>query len=900
MSLSLPPSKAVLLAAHYASRADIAALQHLVSQHRSVLSTELVLRILLTYLPETTPPHSYTDFLQQLASGNVSADEQPEYSLDTSAVEDITDAQASKRARKLHLLKLSQSVSLTSDTEDLFVLFLHSRALRMDEEAGMLNHVADLLLPFVDYAPSIKIWMASTFLPLSRRNSEYYTQGSHSLASFEGLSDRSAVQYLLSQTGLSEDRYDSIGRDLRGLLSPWLYNSARWLEEGTGEPGFKCAGWEQVLEWLTLQASRSWPVAVQAIIQWNGPRDVDFEDEARLELEEDKLHYLDQTYTKAALASVYSLSESTMESLEGAYAIVRKARFILGLPSSSSAQEEAEDLPNLSEAGIRNLKATQLAPSFLRNNLLQPNNPFTEPTPQAVDFLTGLVLSAFILTKLGIPCSVKKAGDLALLGDKRDQKSQLVRLVRFACNQALSQGDDYWIRIRRDVLWLHHWGVHADSIQSHSAGKGVFGAVPEHDIEVELLKAILSQSRYFLAQSLYEDVTDLPLPDESVQDAVYHAALDAFDHASNPNRTKGGLRKCNDIMHALPRMVPRTLPAVKRIESLMSAAHSLSGYRLVLKKGEPFRPVVLRVHSDPISIIDKVLEQNAGAYTRLQEFLEIGMNMIIAGFFNDDKKQLGVSPDPQKQDAAMEQAEKRIVAACIFAALREDDFETAYSYVASRLGDLDQTADEWSWKAALKAGEYIRTSNTRQPTHLGTSSANPEIRHLEQRLDCLATALRVAPASQLQPILEVFRRCEEQLDSAIADEAEREAAWDTAGDMQNLPGSYDMPTSTKAYPSRNKPVSAAARQAEEAPMSLFDLSRATARIAQRNLTSLSSLKGLAHGSTQSKTLEPLGQEREERVRRRDQFREAATGTLVSGVGWLIGANVSRNDGAESG
>lgn len=348
-------------------------------------------------------------------------------------------------------------------------------------------------------------------------------------------------------------------------------------------------------------------------------------------------------------------------------------------------------------------------------------------------------------------------------------------------------------------------------------------------------------------------------------------------------------------MHALPKTVPQSLPAAKRVESLMSAAHSLSSYRLVLKKGEPFRPVVLRVHSDPVSIIDKVLEQNPGAYTRVQEFLEIGMNMIIAGFFGHGKQNLGTPPDPQEQDLAMEQAEKRIVAACIFAALGEDDFETAYSLVASRLGDSDQSGDEWSWKAALKAGEYVRTAKTRQPTHLGTASANPEIRHLEQRLECLATALRVAPASQLQPILEVFRQCEEQLDSAIAEEAEKEAAWDTAGDMQGLPGSYDAPTSTDAYPSRNKP---APRQAEEAPMSLFDLSRATARIAQRNLTSLSSLQGLAHGNTQTETPETSSQDGEQRARKRDQFREAATGTLVSGVGWLIGANVSRNDGAD--
>lgn len=344
-------------------------------------------------------------------------------------------------------------------------------------------------------------------------------------------------------------------------------------------------------------------------------------------------------------------------------------------------------------------------------------------------------------------------------------------------------------------------------------------------------------------------------------------------------------------IHALPDSVPKSLPTTKQIEALLSAAHTLSNYRLVLKQGEPFSPVVLRVHSDPISIIEKVLEQNSGAYTRFQEFLEIGINMVIASYLTRNK--FGESaPCTEEQNAAIAVAEKRIVAMCVSAALKEDDFETAYSYVVSRLGGPENATDEWSWKAALQAGEYVRTSRTQLPTHLGTSSGNPEIRFLEQRLECLATALRVAPAAQLQGILDCFCRCEDQLDMAITEEAVKEAAWDTAGDMQGIPGAFDVASPDKAYPPRNMTAATAARQTEEAPMSLFDLSRATARVAQKNLTSLSSLHGLAQGI--AKPEEPSSQTEEQpRARRRDQLREAATGTLVSGVGWLIGANVNR-------
>lgn len=336
------------------------------------------------------------------------------------------------------------------------------------------------------------------------------------------------------------------------------------------------------------------------------------------------------------------------------------------------------------------------------------------------------------------------------------------------------------------------------------------------------------------------------------------------------------------------------------MRALLAATHGLSNYRLVLKQGEPFTPVVLRVHSDPISIIEKVLEQNPTAYTRVSEFVEMSKNLAIAGLLTGSKK-AKQHEDTVAQEAATTVAEKRIVAMCIEAALREDDFETAYSYVMSRLGgpssavaeeSLGQQVDEWSWSAALKAGQYLRTQRSLQPTHLGTSSGNPEIRHLEQRLECLATALRIAPASQLLEILKTFRRCEEQLDSAIAEEAAKEDAWDAVGDVRVAPGSFDQPDPDRMYPPRNMTASASARQAEEAPMSLFDLSRATARIATKSFTSMG---GLQAGGNQSHpaTEDASAALDQARVRKRDQLRDAATGTLVSGVGWLIGANVNR-------
>jgi len=323
----------------------------------------------------------------------------------------------------------------------------------------------------------------------------------------------------------------------------------------------------------------------------------------------------------------------------------------------------------------------------------------------------------------------------------------------------------------------------------------------------------------------------------------------------------------------------------------------------VLKQGEPFTPVVLRVHKDPISIIGKILEQNPKSYTRLQDFVDLGNRMVQAGLTSPSKEKSSddsnnsISTEEQQQQHLT--TERRITAMCIDAALMEDDFETAYSYVVNRLSSLSTAAqaDDYLWKAALQAGKYRRTAHTIRPTHLGTTSGNPEIRHLEQRIECLSAALRIAPPPTLQEIINAFRRAEEELEAAMKTEDEQEDAWDTAGDTIHMPGDFNANTTS------HKPATAAAssrrHQAEEVPMSLFDLSKASVMSAQRNLTALSSLQrstGLGRSNTNTSstsTDHTAGSDGEEgnqnRVRKRDQLRNAAMGTLVSGVGWLVGA-----------
>lgn len=1012
-ALFLFPPKLVLLAVHLAVKADIDSLAFLAAHHGSVLRKELLLRILLTYLPETLRSSDYVTLIENIERGEFpesSSENKQKHEIDTSSVESLTEEEAIKKVKKLKLLPLSSGHEAASSTtevaaDDTTSLFLLRRSYKVDEEAGLLTELPALLTPFLDHSPAIRWLLVSTILPLLRRNCEYYPGEPipYTLAAFQRLPDRTIASLLLSQTGAREEDYGLIGRDLKGMIGPWMLDAKRW-NNGGQKPGADgdespCPGWNQVLGWLTSNAAKNWRVAANAFDQWEGPRSVDLGgilEGEESQLSDEQRRHLDWTYAQAALASTYLISVASVEVLEGAYAILSRAVVVTRQDPLPPLQNAVGLLAPLAEQ-VDGIVASPKNATYLRNDLLESSNVLTWPTETSTAFCQALIISAFILTRAGSPCTLRRVGELALLQDEREQKAEALKLIHALAKQGPKTDDKFWMKARDEIFWLRDWGAEDAWGATDSRPKGIFSQLKKEFLEVEFLKGLLTNTRYALAKSIYEDSVERPLDEKVLKDAVFSTAMTAYDNASNSNRTRGGLKKCDDIIKAFPHTISKSDPVAQKIEALLQATHALSEFRLVLKQGEPFTPVVLRVHADPISIIDRILEQNPKSYTRLHDLLDLGTRMVQAGLTATTK-----SPATKQQHSSYTAAtlsaeeetkqhltaERRITAMCIDAALTEDDFETAYSYILNRLSSPPSKnkssstiviEDDYSWKAALQAGKYRRTSRTVRPTHLGTNaSANPEIRHLEQRIECLSTALRIAPPATLQEILNAYRRAEEELDSALKAEEEAEDAWDAAGDLihghggQRVPGAFGTPPgrkSTIAGGGSSAAAAAAARsasnskpgdrqqskQTEEAPMSLFDLSRASVLSAQKNLSALSSLQraagglgghlgGVAGGVGQlgglvggfgsglaSSARNSMNSDRERpgsrgststaggngmtgsfhsdgtgtggedgnghgRVRKRDQLREAAMGTLVSGVGWLVGAPAPAQQG----
>jgi hypothetical protein len=329
-----------------------------------------------------------------------------------------------------------------------------------------------------------------------------------------------------------------------------------------------------------------------------------------------------------------------------------------------------------------------------------------------------------------------------------------------------------------------------------------------------------------------------------------------------------------------------------------------------------------------------VLEQNPRSYTKVDDLIAIGQNLISAGLpivasdsSIDDLDETANSAEVL--DNKRKDTERRVTLMAVEAALREDDFETAYSYIVSRLtpsnADIivpDNTPskhtrntstssatapnnDDVSWRAAFLAGRY-------RPA----TSSPPTLRRLEQRTELLSLALLLAPVSALTDILSAWRRCEEEMTSLQLSQAQAEEEFDDRADRREaptqLPGHFGLPDEQPelllGQKRREMGRMASGRGEEDAPVSMFDLTRSAARAFSRNAFPLGRGGGAAapsnddapaRGSGESSrgldaSMDSLGstgsgETEQQRVRRRDMVTNAVSGGLASGLGWVLGA-----------
>lgn len=308
-------------------------------------------------------------------------------------------------------------------------------------------------------------------------------------------------------------------------------------------------------------------------------------------------------------------------------------------------------------------------------------------------------------------------------------------------------------------------------------------------------------------------------------------------------------------------------------------------------------------------MIEKVLEQNPKSYTKLDDLLSIGRNLVAADVPTQAASHKAEDEpthyNPPKEHVLLA-AERRITSLAIASALSSNDFGTAYSYILTRLTPpsllstssplLNTTSvpDDITWRAVYNAGRYRATTPTQPPPTLQS-----QISHLSQRMELLSLALVLVPSPDPLPeILGAWRRCDEELTSLRAREQQEEDLWDRKGDtLTSVPGGFGPSDSERdAFDTEQQRAARRARAAvpnsrrHEAPMGLFEVARGAALALHKNAFPLRSAADSSTSLPPRDDARPLSPDSEGRVRKRDMVSNMMTGGLVSGIGWVLGAD----------
>lgn len=491
--------------------AAIEPLHQLTTRHAGLLKLELILRILLTFLPESTDPSLYVAFLNDVFLKSPSSkivDETLSYQ------PEISDDDAIRRVRKLHLLPLADPQYVYEDSVDPVTLFLLHQAYRIDAETGSLPFILRLIQPFLSHSEHLRIWAISTFLPLLRLDYEYYPYNgpTYSLEAFEALAGNKAIESLLSEAAQSsnEETKSKLGRDLRGLVGPWMYGASkrkrRKIDPGrvktsstvqvqvdrgrdTDEVAQTSSGWAQVNEWLLELSLRNFPRAVEALVQWDGPRDVDYGqwDDDVQPVEEAAQQTITAQYAQAGLAMIYAANVCSASTLKDSHQILHRVAKLMDLqaPPPLTLQHPSENAEITLEF-FDTLSRTHL----LHNSLLRARNPFTTPTNFSIQLSYLLLESSCILESLGSSLSCKILAEQSLFGSGADQAAELRKLLYRL--QGKTKDQQKWNLAINQIRWLRDWNSEKTGLeQGPISSLGVFCRVKKTDLEDELLKALV-------------------------------------------------------------------------------------------------------------------------------------------------------------------------------------------------------------------------------------------------------------------------------------------------------------------------------------------------------------------------------------------------------------------------
>ncbi|KIW50076.1 hypothetical protein PV05_11697 [Exophiala xenobiotica] len=873
----------LLLAVHLTSDGDLQRLRALLDCRRGILSQTVAYRLVLSFYPVETPDQStLIEFLKSFQDGNRQPTDSEDFKVDSS-ISTISRQDALRRCRTLRIQPVPNHLPREKGSGQ--ANFIIEWAKRLEALSGTLQPLTEFVERFVEHDPDLRHWYETYVVPVLRLQYEFYPDAEDIIGvrELEKMTAEGGVSTLLQYAERSHNAAD-IARDLEYVVTPWVCGAQRAkrrrIDSLAAETKVEETAWESVNSWLMNESLNDFEVAAKTFIGWNGPSDVEAPADAIV-----------SRYAQTGLAIIYACPETSRDLLAISREVLTKVASLIGLAAPDSTTTEPHIV--LAESFVKGLEEVDL----LSSSLSRKTNPFTRASESSVQLLVGTLATSAALFELGLASSLGDVVRTSVFGSERRHKDELRRLLQQI--PRLTRKEINWRSVRRQLLWFRTWSQYSE-VQPDSPRPAYLGRLTAEYLETQILYSFLTAGQYDAAKEVYLDTQPQPLPESGVESRIVASIFEAYDNASNGNRDRGGMKRAYEILRAFRSRFPQST-ALSDIDHLIRATHSLSFYQLTLQHGVPFRPVAIRVQKDPLTLLEKVLGQDPKAYTKLDDLLEIGRNLVRAHL--PSRETLAQELDPV--ELRVSDAEHRITYHAIMAALAVNDFHTAYAYITTRLStsptetSSPNLMDDVSWRAAYAAGKY-------RPS-VSPKSLTSQIDSLAQRMELLSRALMLAPSGEaLSGILATWRRYEEEMEGLKAQAVDEERSFDAKADAA-LPGGFgledrdaDVAETKRAMARRIWPTSRAGPSyEEEAPMGLFDVARGAATALRKSAAfplgsgGLRDLKikeagtgsegGLVDNTDSASSLEGG------RTRKRDMVANMVTNNLVSGIGWVLGA-----------
>ncbi|RVD89145.1 uncharacterized protein DFL_000164 [Arthrobotrys flagrans] len=664
----LSSSRALLLSLHFASRCDIATLRKLIVAYPAVFRRDVVLEVILRFVPESTAVGIYAGLVKEVVrEGGLLSDGGEGGKVDGGFVKDVNEASAKKTL---------EGVGFPGGiVRELVGEFGDDDGMLTEWGLGILGVVERLVFTAVEGTRG----------------------GLIGIEEFENLDGREGVSLIL----------DRMVRD--GDVSDGMRVLADYIRYKRGGKKF----WGCVYEWMSRQ---EFGVLWRVVNEWDGP------------VEDGEGYFtmlMGRCYSSGGLSSGGDIVEWMLD-------VVYKIAGSVGVELNHVGSQEVEEFVEryLNSTGAGGGHEWDMGELVVH-------------TAPSLKLLEQLIASVRMFRVFPLGLTVKEVMRMRFWGSKGDQLGLLKRGLG-GNGGGKGRNENWYKEVRSTCEYLR-------------GTSGVFGRLEAGEVEVEVLRDMLAAGKFMAVTTTYVTPKGKPsLPPEVVEKAVIHTVGDFYDNATNGNKMRGGMKNASNALAILFPNHSKSVP-LRRLSKLIEATHALSEYSLTLTPGVPLKPVQIRLFPDPVELISRVLQSNPKAYLQLNSLVKIAQDLVygVSKPHHDEEETEG--GEMTKEEIAA--VKRRVVGMCVEAALAEDDFETAFSYVVNKLVPGYQNLRAFSpttpttaftgnntdtaWQAALQAGRY------RSPTMLAESmegvATAKGIEQVTKRMEVLSQALVICP-----------------------------------------------------------------------------------------------------------------------------------------------------------